>query len=590
MASDLLFPSSFASLLDLKDGAVNESWERMRSLDDEGAAARGIAGVLVVDVSLVTLLLLLVVVVVVVVLVVVVLLPLSMKVSAVLLVEDVESEVAPRVESASAFSGPGLSSLSVRDSGAVLLGFSVVSDDSSFLWLRPRPWSSFGVCFGRGVFTMLSFLGSEMGPRDLAGELSFGLSLSAEFTRSFSFSLVLSRWYCRGLECMPGRVVPSGDTAVAVTLDMEDLGSLGIGGRLDMETFLEAGPLTTPGLRPDGDLETVGLGELVDRDLELSSFFFALLMVSLRPPVEGLTVNSVFFSPSFLLSGPSPFEDSFCPLSFFSMMVTASEEFPTPTRSLSTMSDRLGPLRFFGGDALALSTEKTGGLSSREAGAVCGCVDARKDEDREADDAVSPVDTLVIVSASLRPFFIFSLIDVLLEEEEEEEEEDVLTFGAAEPDDDEDVDEEEVVVGVVVVVVVVDVVVVVVVATTAAVTVTDEDETDSEDEDVEEVDDDNVDELMDEEEADEDETEDAMVDEGVDEDELTGREGLELELLSFSLLLSFGESDGFENVGEADLSCVMLGFPRLVCFGDMLGCFGLPVEGLGLLLPLGEEL
>lgn len=136
MASDLLFPSSFASLLDLKDGAVKESWERMRSLDDEGAAARGIACVLVVDVSLETLLLLLVVVVVVVVLVVLV--PLSTT-STVLLVEDVESDDAPRVESASTLSGPGLSSLSVRDSGAVLLGFSAVSDDSSFLWLRPRP-------------------------------------------------------------------------------------------------------------------------------------------------------------------------------------------------------------------------------------------------------------------------------------------------------------------------------------------------------------------------------------------------------------------------------------------------------------------
>lgn len=167
--------------------------------------------------------------------------------------------------------------------------------------------------------------------------------------------------------------MPSGETAVAVTLDTEDLGSLGMGGRLDIKTFLDAGPLTTPGFKPDGDFETEGLGEEVDdEDLdEPSSFFLALLMVSLRPPVDGLTVNSVFFSPSFLLSAPSlPFEDSFCALSFFSMIVTASDELPTPTLSLSTISDRLGPLRFFGGDALALSTENREGLSSREAGAV----------------------------------------------------------------------------------------------------------------------------------------------------------------------------------------------------------------------------
>lgn len=75
-----------------------------------------------------------------------------------------------------------------------------------------------------------------------------------------------------------------------------------------------------------------------------------------------------------------------------------------------------------------------------------------------------------------------------------------------------------------------------------------------------------------------------------DELEVAGRDGLELELLSLSLLLgSFGERDGLEKVGDADFSCVMLGLPKLVCFGDMLECFGLPVEGLGLLLSLGDD-
>lgn len=87
-------------------------------------------------------------------------------------------------------------------------------------------------------------------------------------------------------------------------------------------------------------------------------------------------------------------------------------------------------------------------------------------------------------------------------------------------------------------------------------------------------------------EDDDDDEEDVMD----DEFELTGREGLELEVLSFSLLLfSFGDNDGFENVGEADFNWVILGLPRLVCFGDIFGCLGLPDDGLGLLLPLGEE-
>lgn len=553
----------------------------------------------------------------------VLLLPFSMNVSAILL--DAESVSEPRVESASAFMGAGFSNLSVRESVVALVVLSVLSDDSSFLWLNP--WlglSSLEVCFETGFLRdRLSFLASEgVEVRDLVGDVSLGLILSAELIRSFSFSLLLSRWwYCRGLVWTPGRVVPSGDTAVAVKLDTEDLGSFGMGGRLDTDTFLEAGPLTTPGLRPEGDLDTEGLGELEEDDFDMLPSFFVLFIVNLRPPVEGLTVNSVFLSPSFLLSVPSPLEESFWLLSFFSMIVTVSDVLPAPTLSLSTMSDKLGPFLFFGGEAFALSMEKTGGLSSREAGAVWGCVPARKDEAREEEEADSPVDTLVMVRASLRPFFIFSLTAEELEEEDEfedeEEEEEEDTFGLVtvelEDDVEEDVDEEEVVVvvvGVVVVVVVVEVVVVVVV-TDAAVTVTDDDDTvkddDDEDEDdnaeeVVEVDDDNDDDDDDNDEVDEEEDEVAEEevvdedeeDEGVEDEEeeleLAGREGLELELLSFSLVFSLGEREGLEKVGEADLSCVMLGFPRLVCLGDMLGCFGLLLEGLGLLLPLGDEL
>ncbi|MPC24655.1 hypothetical protein E2C01_017742 [Portunus trituberculatus] len=506
-ASDLLLVSSLASLFALNCDDGKESCRR--SLEEVGVV-EGRAGVFVVlDESLVWLVLLPLLVL---------LLPFSMNVSAILL--GVESASEPRVESASALVGAGFSNFSARESVVALLVLSVLSDDSSFLWLSG--WlgvSSLGVCFEAGfLMDKLSFLASEgVEVMDLVGDVSLGLILSAELMRSFSFSLLLSRWwYCRGLVWTPGRVVPSGDTAVAVKVDTEDLGSFGMGGRLDTDTFLEAGPLTTPGLRPEGDLDTEGLGELEDDDFDMLPSFFVLLIVSLRPPVEGLTVNSVFLSPSFLLSVPSPLEDSFWLLSFFSMMVTASDVFPAPTLSLSTISDKLGPFLFFGGEAFALSMEKTGGLSSREAGAVWGCVLARKDEAREEEEADSPVDTLVMVRASLRPFFIFSLTDEEFEEEEEEfedEEDEEDTFGLVtvelEDDVEEDVDEEEeevVVVGVVVVVVVVEEVVVVVV------------------------------------------------------------------------------------VGEADLSCVMLGFPKLVCLGDMLGCLGLLLEGLGLLLPLGDEL
>lgn len=377
-------------------------------------------------------------------------------------------------------------------------------------------------------------------------------------------------------------MVPSGDTAVAVTLDTDDLGSFGMGGKLDTDNFLEAGPLTTPGLRPDGDLDTEGLGELEDDDFDMLPSFFVLLIVNLRPPVEGLTAYSVFFSPSFLLSVPSPFEESFWLLSFFSMMVTVSEVLPAPTLSLSTMSDRLGPFLFFGGEAFALSMEKTGGLSSREAGAVWGWVAARMEEASEAEEAVSPVDTLVMVRASLSPFFIFSLTNEVLEEEEEfedeedEDDDEEDTFGLVavelEDEEEEDVveDEDDVVMGVVVVVVVVEVVVVVVVVTFAAVTVTDDDDTGNEDDDddkVVEVDDDNDDDDdNDEDEIDEEaemEVEEVVddddeVDEGIEDEEeeleLPGREGLELELLSFSLVLSFGEREGLEKVGDADLS------------------------------------
>lgn len=313
---------------------------------------------------------------------------------------------------------------------------------------------------------------------------------------------------------------------MVVTLGTDERGSFGIGGRLATDIFLDAGPLTTPGFRPEGDLvrEGLELGELdeVEEDFDaLPSFIFALLIVNFRPPVDGLIVNSAFLSPSFLPSVRSPFNESLEVLSFFSIIVTASELPPTPARSfkLSTISDKLDPFRFLGGDAFALSTEKMGGLSSRVAGAVLGWEFARKDVANDDEDDDSPVDTLVIVRASLILLFSFSLTTAELEDE---------TFGLDTEDELED----------------------------------EEDDEDEEDEDIED-----------------------------EEPEFAGREGLELELLSFSLFfVSFGESDGLENVGDADFNCVMLGLPKLVCFGDMLGwCFGLSVEGLGLFLPFGEE-
>lgn len=171
----------------------------------------------------------------------------------------------------------------------------------------------------RGFFTELSFLVSdELVLVGLVGEVSFGFILSLELGRSLSFSLLRSRWYCRGLECTPGRVAPSGDTAVAVTFDTDDLGNFGMGGRLDTDNFFEAGPLTTPGLSPEVDFveEVFVLGDdelLEDEDdLEaLPSFTFALLIVNFNPPVEGLIVNSGLLSVSFLLSLDSGLEGSF---------------------------------------------------------------------------------------------------------------------------------------------------------------------------------------------------------------------------------------------------------------------------------------
>lgn len=58
-----------------------------------------------------------------------------MKVSTILL--DEESAIDPSVESASAFMGTGFSILSTRESVTDLLVLSVISDDSSFLWLSP---------------------------------------------------------------------------------------------------------------------------------------------------------------------------------------------------------------------------------------------------------------------------------------------------------------------------------------------------------------------------------------------------------------------------------------------------------------------
>lgn len=161
------------------------SCESIESLEEEGAED-GMAGVLVVEESFVRLLLppLLLL-----------LLAFSKKVSTILL--DEESAMDPRVESASAFMGIGFSSLSTRESVTALLVLSVLSDGSSFLWLNPwlKLWSSFGVCFEIGFLRpRLSFLASDgMELRDLVGELSLGLILSTELTRSFSFSLLLSR-------------------------------------------------------------------------------------------------------------------------------------------------------------------------------------------------------------------------------------------------------------------------------------------------------------------------------------------------------------------------------------------------------------
>lgn len=164
---------------------------------------------------------------------------------------------------------------------------------------------------------------------------------------------------------------------MVVTLDKDERGSLGIGGRLATDIFLEAGPLTTPGFSPEGDfVRGLELGELdKDEDFDpLPSFILALLIVNFKPPVECLIVNSAFLSPSFLLSDRSDFNESFGFLSFFSIIITASELPPTPALSfkLSTISDKLDPFRFLGGEAFALSTEKMGGLSSKIAGAVLG--------------------------------------------------------------------------------------------------------------------------------------------------------------------------------------------------------------------------
>lgn len=122
-ASGLLLASSLGSLLALNWDDGKESC--MRSLEEDGAAG-GRVGVLVLDESLVWLVLLLLLLL---------LLPFSMNVSTILL--DDESVSDPRVESASAFMGAGFSSLSARESVVALLVLSVLSDDSSFLWLNP---------------------------------------------------------------------------------------------------------------------------------------------------------------------------------------------------------------------------------------------------------------------------------------------------------------------------------------------------------------------------------------------------------------------------------------------------------------------
>ena len=72
-------------------------------------------------------------------------------------------------------------------------------------------------------------------------------------------------------------------------LILVELFSLGMGGKLDMETFLDAGPLTTPGFNPEVDLLDFELWEVEDARFgdfawfSFNSLAFDLLKESLRP-------------------------------------------------------------------------------------------------------------------------------------------------------------------------------------------------------------------------------------------------------------------------------------------------------------------
>ena len=166
---------------------------------------------------------------------------------------------------------------------------------------------------GRSIFRISSDLGSggrsPLTVNSAAVLSDFGLSLRGRIPppESGRFPSFADRLFCRSLSAL--------DDDLPSALDC--LGKTNV--------FFEAGPLATPGFRPDGEFRSPSLElgvrptplGLDDEDRDL-----VLLMVSLMPSEDGLTVNSVF-RPSFptaSLAAPSSADAS---VLFVSLLMTS---------------------------------------------------------------------------------------------------------------------------------------------------------------------------------------------------------------------------------------------------------------------------
>ena len=143
---------------------------------------------------------------------------------------------------------------------------------------------------GRSILRISSDLGSGGRPPPTASsaavlsDLCFSLRDRTPPADSGRFSILADRPFCSSLSALDDDCLPS---------LLECLGKTNV--------FLEAGPLATPGFRPEGEFRSPSLelgARLPPLGLDDDDRDLVLLMVSLIPSEDGLTVNSVF-RPSF---------------------------------------------------------------------------------------------------------------------------------------------------------------------------------------------------------------------------------------------------------------------------------------------------